>query len=106
MLVHGNAPVSSTHKHPLQKVRPGLLQSELLTKLGDESSNEQQDSDPENEGNKRSLEALTRRELRWGVVSMPPHLADKFPNDGQVQHLGFADVDNYISEPQAGSLYI
>lgn len=37
---------------------------------------------------------------------MPPHLADMLSTQEQVQHLGFGDEENYISQPEDGALYI
>lgn len=72
----------------------------------DESQRERPPEPQDDEEIEEHLKALARRKLRWGVIKMPPHLADKLSSEAHVQHLGFGDEEDYISPPEDGMLYI
>jgi hypothetical protein len=54
-----------------------------------------------------ALRELSRRKLRWGVVSLPPELADQLMTEsGQVvKHLTFGGMEDEVQKPEDAQLY-
>ncbi|KAI1383081.1 uncharacterized protein F4822DRAFT_422100 [Hypoxylon trugodes] len=48
---------------------------------------------------------LSRSKLRWGVMSLPPELAEMVHNKQDLFHLTFTNEDGYLSGPMSGEFH-